>query len=100
MIDLIDLLIDLIHRLPPGVILIVGALLLPLLRGRWQQVCLLLLPLLSAMHLFYQWRVALGLPPEVNGVLLELELFDYVLLPIRINQLSLVWGCIFHIALL
>ncbi len=29
--------IDRIDQLPPGILLIVGALLVPLLRGRWQQ---------------------------------------------------------------
>ncbi len=77
-----------INNLPPGTILIVGALLLPLLRGRVQKAYLVALPLISAAHL-------LSLD---NGLLSHLELFGYQLTLIRIDKLSLVWGYIFHIA--
>ena len=43
-----------IDSFPPGLILIVGALLVPFLRGRGQQTWLLLLPLLSAAQLLHQ----------------------------------------------
>ncbi len=78
-----------INSLPPGMILIVGALIVPLLRGRSQQAALLLLPTLSALHL------VLFLP---EGTSIGLELFSYELTPIHIDRLSLVWGYIFHIA--
>jgi multicomponent Na+:H+ antiporter subunit D len=77
-----------IDSLPPGVILIVGALVFPFLRGRLLQGWLLLLPVLSALHL-------LSLP---HGTTLELGFFDYLLTPVRVDKLSLVWGYIFHLA--
>ncbi len=78
-----------IASLPPGVLLIVGALVFPLLRGRLTQAWLLLLPALSALHL-------LALP---QGTTLELGgLFDYQLTPVRVDKLSLVWGYVFHLA--
>ena len=77
-----------IDSLPPGALLIAGALVFPLLRGRMVQVWLLALPALSALHL-------LALP---HGNLIELGLFDYRLAPVRIDKLSLVWGYIFHLA--
>ena len=40
-----------IDHLPPGSLLIIGALLVPLLRGRLQQGWMLLLTVLSALHL-------------------------------------------------
>ena len=78
-----------IDRLPPGSLLILGALLVPLLRGRMQQVWMLLLTALSGLHLL------IFLP---EGTQLELQLFHYALTPIRIDRLSLVWGYIFHLA--
>jgi multicomponent Na+:H+ antiporter subunit D len=78
-----------IDSLPPGMILIVGALIVPLLRGRLQQAALLLLPILSALHL------VIFLPA---GTSIGLEYFGYQLTPIHIDRLSLVWGYIFHIA--
>jgi multicomponent Na+:H+ antiporter subunit D len=80
--------IDSLRGLPPGSILLLGALLVPLLRGRVQQLYLLALPVLSFLHL-------LALP---NDLLLSLSFFDYDLTPVRIDRLSLVWGYIFHIA--
>ena len=74
--------------LPPGSILILGALLVPLLRGRVQSTVLLGLPVLSFLHL-------LALP---DGHLVEIRFFDYTLSPIRIDRLSLLWGYIFHLA--
>ena len=72
----------------PAIILIVGSLLVPFLRGRLQSAYLLLLPLISAAHL-------LGLEPGVYG---QMRVFDYDLTPVRIDRLSLVWGYIYHIA--
>ena len=73
--------------LPPGVLLIVGALLFPALRGRLRQAWLLLLPLASFAHLL-----------SLGEVTQQLEIFDYTLTPVRIDGLSLVWGYIFHLA--
>ena len=74
--------------LPPGTILIVGALLFPLLRGRALQAWVLLLPILSGAHLL----------TFDAGTVVRLDLLGYGLTPIRIDALSLVWGYIFHIA--
>ena len=78
-----------IDSLPPGMILILGSLFLPLLRGRLRQATLLLLPVLSALHLIF------FLPA---GTRIEWECFGYSLTPIHVDRLSLVWGYIFHIA--
>ncbi len=72
----------------PGSILIVGALLVPLLRGRIQAGYMLALP---AFSLFFH----LGMPYGEYG---QIAFFDYILTTIRIDKLSLVFGIIFHIA--
>lgn len=76
--------------LPPGSILMLGALLVPLLRGRALQGGMLLLPVLSFLHL-------LGFQ---DGDTTALSLFDQTLTPIRVDRLSLVWGYVFHLAAL
>ena len=73
--------------LPPATVMIVGALLLPLMRGRLQSVYLLALPILSLLHL-------LQFTPGIHG---RIELFDYTLACVRVDKLSLVFGIIFHI---
>ena len=72
----------------PGSILIIGALLVPLLRGRIQAGYMLALPVLSLWSL-------LGWPYGEYG---QIAFFDYNLTTIRIDKLSLVFGIIFHIA--
>jgi len=74
--------------LPPGAVLMLGALLVPLVRGRAKPVYMLALPLLSLAHL-------LTLPA---GHVVELSFLDYSLTPIRVDKLSLVFGYIFHLA--
>ena len=76
------------EQIPPGALLILGALLLPLLRGRLRVAWSVALPLLSAAHL-------LSLS---SGLLLQLSLFDYTLTVTRVDKLSLAFGYIFHIA--
>ncbi|MFQ5844030.1 MAG: Na(+)/H(+) antiporter subunit D [Planctomycetota bacterium] len=80
-----------IASLPPASILILGALLVPLFRGRWRSCYLLALPLLSFGHL-------LQLPHTTYW---QIPLFDldYPLTLARIDSLSFVFGIIFHIAL-
>ena len=80
--------IEKILSLPPASILILGALLVPLLRGRLQSAYLLALPVLSFLHL-------IALP---DGHLLQIHFLDYTLTPVRIDRLSLAWGYIYHIA--
>ena len=72
----------------PGSILIIGALLVPLLRGRIQAGYMLALPVLSLWSL-------LSLPYGEYG---QIAFFDYNLTTIRVDKLSLVFGIIFHIA--
>ena len=61
--------------LPPGMIMALGALLIPLLRGRVLQAWVLLLPALSFAHL-------LSLPADLNVVV---TLFSYDLNPVRVD---------------
>ena len=75
-------------NLIPGSVLIFGALLVPLIRGRLQSAYLLALPLLSLYFL-------LGLPYGEYG---QISLFDYTLTSIRVDKLSFVFGIIFHFA--
>ncbi len=77
-----------LSSLPPGSLLVLGALLIPLLRGRLLQAYLLVLPVASFAHL-------LAMPGDR---LLQIEFLEYTLTPIRVDRLSLVWGYVFHIA--
>jgi multicomponent Na+:H+ antiporter subunit D len=74
--------------IPPGFILIFGALLVPFLRGRVQAAYLVLLPALT-------FAALLGLP---QGSALQIGFFGYTLAPVRVDKLSLVFGYIFSIA--
>jgi multicomponent Na+:H+ antiporter subunit D len=76
--------------LPPGWLLMLGALIVPFLPRRAASVAMVLLPVLSALHL---------LSLDV-GHMVHLPLFDRVLTPVRIDKLSLVWGYVFHLAAL
>ena len=77
-----------IESLPPGLILIVGAILISLLPRRWQPGFAVVLPVVSFMQL-------LTLEPGLSH---QLRLFDYELTVVRIDRLSLVFGYIFHLA--
>ena len=79
-----------IDPIPPGLILIVGSLLIPVLRGRLQSAYMLLLPVAGLAHL-------IGLSP---GEYWKIGIFDYSIMLVRIDGLSLVFGYIFHIAAL
>jgi multicomponent Na+:H+ antiporter subunit D len=74
--------------LPPAAILICGAVLVPLLRGRLRAAYLLLLPVVSMAHLLTM--------PE--GESWRISLFAYELTCVRIDSLSLLFGYLFHIA--
>jgi multicomponent Na+:H+ antiporter subunit D len=76
--------------LMPGLPILIGALFVPLLRGHLQKGFLLLLPIIGLAQLMVL----------DHGSLIQLSLFEYELNPVRIDRLSLVWGYIFHIALL
>ena len=84
--------------LPPGLLLILGALVIPLLRrpkapyrqqGRWQASWVLLLAALGLAHM---------LTLEAGTTWGQLEIFGYQLTLVRVDALSLAFGYIFHIA--
>ncbi len=72
----------------PGALMILGALFVPLFRGRARNVYVLALPLLSAAHLAL---FSLGHQGTAT-------LFGYTLELIRVDALSRIFGIIFHIA--
>ena len=74
--------------LPPAAILLLGALLVPFLRGRVRSVYLLALPLAGLANV-------LALP---EGEFNRLSLFSYELIGARVDKLSLLFGYLFHIA--
>ena len=76
----------------PGIPIILGAVLVPLMYRvpRLRQIFMLALPVIGFAQL-----VDLD-----HGALVQLSLFDYELVPVRVDKLSLVFGYIFHIALL
>ena len=76
--------------LMPGVPILLGALLVAVLRGHLQKAVMLLLPVVGFAQL-------VGLE---HGPVVQLSLFDYDLTAVRVDRLSLVFGYIFHIALL
>jgi multicomponent Na+:H+ antiporter subunit D len=76
-----------IDAIPPGLLLIVGALLLPLLRGRAREVATPLLPLAA---LAYVWSL-----PE--GVLLQFEFLGMNVEPVEVDALSRLFATIFSI---
>ncbi len=75
-------------NLPPGLIIILGALFVPLFRGRGQTLYMIALPVVSLVQLF-------GLP---HGEFGQVSFLSYTLTIIRVDSLSLVFGIIFHIA--
>ncbi|MBI2357840.1 MAG: Na(+)/H(+) antiporter subunit D [Deltaproteobacteria bacterium] len=72
----------------PGLILIAGAVLVPLFPGAWRSAYLLLLPVLSFAYLAV-------LPYGEYGQVL---VFDYLLTTVRVDKLSFVFGVVFHLA--
>jgi multicomponent Na+:H+ antiporter subunit D len=72
----------------PGLPLILGAVVVAVLRGPVQRALALALPVLGLAAL-------VSLP---EGDLATLRLFDYHLVPVRVDPLSRVFGIIFHIA--
>lgn len=77
-----------IEHLPPAIIIIVGALLVPLLPARVRGFYMVLLPIVSLAML-------LQMP---HGTYWRYSVFDYELALYRIDSLSFVFGLIFHIA--
>lgn len=77
-----------IWEIPPGLFLILGALLVPLLPGAWRKAYMTILPLAGL------WALA----GAEQGVFCTFTFFAYEIVPVRIDGLSLVFGYIFHIA--
>jgi multicomponent Na+:H+ antiporter subunit D len=77
-----------IAELPPGLILIVGALLIPFLRPRLRPYFMLALPVAALVQL-------LTLPAGIHG---EVQVLGHSLVFLRIDGLSYVFGLIFLIA--
>ena len=76
-----------IDSVPPAVIFIVGALIVPLLRGKLKSVLMLLLPVLV-------FAVLLKMP---EGKYWTLQVLDYNLIFGRVDKLSMAFGYIFTI---
>ncbi len=79
--------------LAPGLILCLGGLLIPLLRGNVQRALALALPILSFANL-----VGWGFTGIESGISHQFEVMGYTLVMARVDKLSLIFGYIFHIA--
>ena len=77
--------------LPPAAVLILGALLVPLLRGRVRSVYILLLPVVSLAHLLSLDRLG-------QGEFCQFSIFSYELTLVRIDGLSRLFAYLFHLA--
>lgn len=75
-------------ELSPGLILIIGALLVPFLRGRLRAAYILALPVVAL------WQLV-TLP---NGSFGEIHVLNMTLITLRVDELSFVFGLIFLIA--
>lgn len=75
---------------PPFLIFLVGAALIPLTWGRLRQAVMLAVPILGGLNLLY-----LG-----EGGSWAIGLFDYGLELVRVDRLSLLFGGVFHLATL
>lgn len=75
-------------ELSPGLILIAGAALVPLLRGRLRAVWMLALPVAALLHLA-------GLPYGEFG---QMQIADLALTTLRVDRLGVLFGLIFLIA--
>ena len=83
--------LDLFLQLP-GLILLVGPLLLPFLPKIGRQVGMVLLPVISGAHL--AWVVSRGAVEPVRRMVFG----GLEIVPIRVDELAMVWGIIFHMA--
>ncbi len=79
----------------PGLILCLGGLLIPLLKGNAQRALALALPILSFANL-----VGWGFTGLESGISHQFEVMGYTLVMARVDKLSLIFGYIFHIAAL
>ena len=81
--------LDWLTVLPPGAVLMFGAILVPLLPKKAQAWFALLLPVLSAGHLLGFFE---------DGYSHSMTLLGLEFNPIRVDRLALIFGYIFHIA--
>ena len=73
---------------PPGLILVLGALVIPFLRGKVRNLFMIILPVLGL----------LGLLAIEDGYVFTINILGLELTPVRVDRLSLLFGYIFHIA--
>lgn len=76
-----------ISTVPPFLIFVAGALLVPFLNGSWKKACLLLIPVIGMINLLH-------VPEGTHWVV---GFLDYDLILGRIDRLSLIFGYIFHL---
>lgn len=76
-----------INPIPPVAIFILGALLIPLLKGKIKSAFMLMLPVLGFINLLY-------LPVGTNCII---KFMDFELVFLQVDRLSLLFGYIFHI---
>lgn len=72
---------------PPGIIMILGALLLPVIRGAARQILVLGLPLVA---LVLVWQIP-------NGPALSIPFLDYTLLPLTVSPVGRLFATVFAI---
>jgi multicomponent Na+:H+ antiporter subunit D len=77
--------------LPPGLLMIIGGLLVMALPVRWRSLVCVLVPLLSAGHMV--WAIP-------NETVSQWAVMDLTLIPLRADRLAHVFGLIFHFAAL
>lgn len=75
------------NAFPPGLILILGALLMPVLGLRARQIVLLVLPLVA---LYLVWMTP-------DGVILEFAFLDYTIVPLQGDKLSRLFATVFSL---
>ena len=80
---------EMLSLLPPGMVMILGACLVPLLPRHTQGWFALVLAMLSAGHLLLCFE---------DGDTLNYAIMGLELQPIRVDRLSLIFGYVFHIA--
>ena len=73
---------------PPGLILVLGALVIPFLRGKVRNLFMIILPVFGL----------LGLLAMEDGYVFAINILGLELTPVRVDRLSLLFGYIFHIA--
>jgi multicomponent Na+:H+ antiporter subunit D len=72
----------------PAIIMMLGGLMTPLFKGRWQSVWLLIVPVISLTNLLMMGQGEFG----------QIQVFGLELVTTRIDHLSFIWAVIFHIA--